>query len=169
VRGRAQVCVQDLYLTPLYPLVSPELPTLALVGEGVSDDSLGALLRLGYRGYLRPEQPPTILIDALGTILGGELWAERKVLMYALQHGRHSRVSAREQEVLHYLMRGWENADIARQLGITVKTVKTHVSSILAKLGVRRRVELLTQVQYDHPGQRQPAAQTGVAPPSPHK
>lgn len=52
----------------------------------------------------------------------------------------------REQEVLELLVTGWTNADVANSLGITERTVKAHISSIYAKLGVVNKVELLNMI-----------------------
>jgi DNA-binding CsgD family transcriptional regulator len=52
----------------------------------------------------------------------------------------------REQEVLELLVTGWTNADVAISLGITERTVKAHISSIYAKLGVVNKVELLNMI-----------------------
>lgn len=48
-------------------------------------------------------------------------------------------LTAREQEVLDGILQGWSNAQLSHRLGISVPTVKTHVSSVLAKLGARSR------------------------------
>ena len=50
-------------------------------------------------------------------------------------------MSSRELEVLRLIARGMENADIARELGISPRTAKNHVSNILAKLGLPNRIQ----------------------------
>jgi DNA-binding NarL/FixJ family response regulator len=63
----------------------------------------------------------------------------------AVDHGSDlagaEQLSARELEVLRLIARGMENADIADTLGISPRTAKNHVSSILAKLGLSSRVQ----------------------------
>lgn len=143
----AQLGLHDLCFSPIYPLVSPlarpSLPILALVGEPVQSETLVTLLRSGYRGYMRPLGGLGQLLQALEALSRGEMWAERAVLMQALAANPSSRLTTREQEILHYLRRGWSNAEIASHLGISVKTVKTHVSAVFAKVGARDRVALI--------------------------
>lgn len=143
----AHVCLHDLHYSALFPLPRPELPTLALVDERMSPETLVTLLGAGYRGYLRPGADLHSLTLALEAVARGELWAERSVLTQTIEQSRLPRLTTREQEVLHYLRRGWSNTEVARQLGIKVKTVKTHVSAVFAKLGVRDRMDLVVNHQ----------------------
>ena len=130
---------------PLFPV-----PTLALV-----DDTSAAIraLRMGYLGYLTPEASIDDVSLAAHVIRRGEHWAERRVLVMALANsdandidsvdGRVHRLTRREHEVLQRMLRGSTNIVIAKELGISPKTVKGHVSVIYGKLQVRDRKELL--------------------------
>jgi DNA-binding CsgD family transcriptional regulator len=60
------------------------------------------------------------------------------------------RITAREQEVLQFIARGFTTADIARQLGISHHTVRDHVKALFSKVGVRSRTELVARVFADH-------------------
>ena len=53
-------------------------------------------------------------------------------------------LSAREQEVLHLLCRGYRNREIAEELFIGIETVKTHLKSVFRKLGVSNRCEAIS-------------------------
>lgn len=131
------------------PRPSASVPTLALV-----DDMESAIraLRLGYLGYLAPDAPIEDLGRAARVIRRGEHWAERRVLVKALTEPKYDEDEAenrlglltrREHEVLGCVLRGLTNVGIARELGISPKTVKGHVSAIYGKLRVRNRKELL--------------------------
>ena len=63
---------------------------------------------------------------------------------------RYQALTAREREVLALLVEGRTNRQVARQLYISEKTVSVHVSSVLAKLGVRSRAEAAALAQRDH-------------------
>lgn len=60
------------------------------------------------------------------------------------------RITAREQEVLQFIARGFTTADMARHLGISQHTVRDHVKALFTKVGVRSRTELVARVFADH-------------------
>jgi DNA-binding NarL/FixJ family response regulator len=77
-------------------------------------------------------------------------------------------LSHRETDVLYLVARGLANKQVARELGITESTVKTHVSGILSKLGLPSRTQLALYaartglIAVDHLGSDVPARRTGV-------
>lgn len=144
----ADIAIRDLRSTSRQG-PSKYVPTLALVDEV----SLAIrAIRLGYLGYLDADAPLEDLGRAARVIQRGEHWAERRVLVMALAKTPSTGVGARdyldrlterEEEVLGLVLRGLTNVDIAKDLGISPKTVKGHVSAIYAKLEIRNRKELL--------------------------
>lgn len=105
-------------------------------------------LRAGADGYLLKDVVPEDLTEAIVTVAGGgSLLAPsvvRKVVDQFAHQARkegkpHDRLTPRELEVLRALALGLGNREIAEQLSITEKTVKTHVGSILSKLEVGGR------------------------------
>jgi LuxR family transcriptional regulator of csgAB operon len=96
------------------------------------------------------------LVRAICTTRSGELWVPRKLLTRLLENLRQridelqgslsamrEALSDREQEVVLWAMQGMTNKEIAAQLGISAKTVKTHLQNVFRKLKVSRRVQLL--------------------------
>ena len=104
-------------------------------------------LGAGARGYLLKDAGRNVLFDAVRAAARGESLLPAEVLEALLEHSTAREraegegLSQREQEVLGLLVTGAANREIAMQLGITQRTVKAHVTSILNKLGVSSRTE----------------------------
>ena len=134
---------------------SPESKVLILTGF-LEYKFIAAALEDGARGYVVKTTDPRTLAKAIRAVQAGEIWAERKVLTEFLD-GLLKRVNnlrrplpagqepltAREHEIVQWVIQGMKNKEIAGRLSISEKTVKTHLSNIFRKLNVSRRVELL--------------------------
>jgi two-component system, NarL family, response regulator LiaR len=116
----------------------------------LDDERLFPAVRAGAAGYLLKDVEPRELVKAIRTVHGGEALLHPAVaarLMDEFAAGpTPTRADAdgltgREREVLTLLARGLSNKLIARELSISEKTVKTHVSSILGKLGLTDRTQ----------------------------
>jgi DNA-binding NarL/FixJ family response regulator len=111
------------------------------------DDKLFAALRGGAAGYLLKDVQPTELVRAIRSAHAGESPLSPAIATRIVEEVAHGAVSAhddltpRELDVLTLIARGRSNKVIARELGVAEKTVKTHVSHILAKLGVSDRTQ----------------------------
>jgi DNA-binding NarL/FixJ family response regulator len=114
-----------------------------------SDDYVHGALAAGAQGFLLKRAAPESLVDAIRTVHRGESLlfpdALRRVVARALPAAARRSglpmLTEREGEVLRLIAAGLSNAEIAARLYVTVETVKTHVARILAKLGVRDRVQ----------------------------
>jgi NarL family two-component system response regulator LiaR len=112
------------------------------------DERLLPAIQAGAAGYLLKNVAPAELARAVRAAHAGEalldpVVAARLVEAIAQPPGEPApeRLTAREQEVLALIARGYANKRIARELGIAEKTVKTHVGHVLAKLGVADRTQ----------------------------
>ena len=123
-----------------YPLPTSS-PTLALVSH--ENEEIAFLLRLGYKGYLRPEDTSEKMAAALDALLRGEVWAERHIIAQALEQRAPEPLTHREQQVYQLITRGFSNRKISERLGIAVKTVKVYNSSLYSKLGVKGRTDII--------------------------
>ncbi len=140
---QSEVALWDLTSTfTLYPS-PPALPTLALVlGENVEDKIID-LLNKRYRGYIVSSEDRHVLKRALEAVRRGEIWARREMLTRTFDSFIAPQLTAREKEIVYLVAAGLSNRAIAQQLGITERTVKSHVSNLFVKLGVNSRTELI--------------------------
>jgi two-component system, NarL family, response regulator LiaR len=114
----------------------------------LDDDKLLPAVRAGAAGYLLKDVEPKELVGAIRTVHAGEALlhpaAAARVMAELVESSRPSPASLltpRETEVLALVARGQPNKVIARELGVSEKTVKTHVSNVLGKLGVTDRTQ----------------------------
>jgi NarL family two-component system response regulator LiaR len=113
----------------------------------LEDERLLPAMRAGAAGYLLKSVQPQELARAVQAAVAGEALIDPAVaarMVEALADGtgeRAEQLTAREREVLALVGRGYANKRIAAELGIAEKTVKTHVSNVLAKLGVSDRTQ----------------------------
>jgi DNA-binding NarL/FixJ family response regulator len=98
------------------------------------------VVRAGARGYLSKDVEPDALVAAVRAVHAGHLLLTPD-MTEALAAGEPPELTARESQVLGLLAEGRSNREIARALGLSEKTVKTHVSSILLKLGLADRTQ----------------------------
>lgn len=123
------------------------------------DEYVYAAVRAGASGFLLKDVRPGDLVDAIRLVAGGNALLGPTVTRRLLERFADERESGaaadavagltgREREILRLLASGLSNAEIAERLVLGETTVKTHVSSILRKLGVRDRVQAVI-VAYD--------------------
>lgn len=104
-------------------------------------------LRLGAYGYLSHESSSEKIREALSMILAGKTVLDPLVCKALAEDPVRDCITDRECQVLALLADGECNASIAQRLGITEKTVKSHVSHLLDKLGMSSRVHLAVYAQ----------------------
>jgi NarL family two-component system response regulator LiaR len=132
--------------------ISPHSQIIVLTSYH-DDDHLFPALRAGALSYLLKDVPLSDLVDAIHKAAWCEATVHPHVATRLIQeqdqaHGTPHRnvtlsglLSEREQEVLHLIAQGCSNAEIARRLVISEKTVKSHVGNILSKLHLQDRTQ----------------------------
>jgi DNA-binding NarL/FixJ family response regulator len=115
------------------------------------DEYVYEALRAGASGFVLKDDPPEQLIAAIHTVAAGDALLSPSVTKRVIE--RFSKIprppaetplddlSERERDVFRLIARGLSNAEIGQELFISETTVKTHVTHILAKLGLRDRVQ----------------------------
>lgn len=107
------------------------------------DDAVVAAMRVGARGYLLKGAVQEEVLAALRTVAaGGAVIGPGAARRFLTERSRPAAdLTDREAEVLALVADGRSNAEIARDLGLSLKTVQNHVSHVLAKLQVRDRTQ----------------------------
>jgi len=122
----------------------PESAVLVLTSY-LDDVHVFAALEAGAAGYLLKDVQPDELVRAIRQVRRGEPALHPKVAARLVQHtaqpSSFADFTPRERDVLRLLAEGFANKEIARRLSLSEKTVKTHVSNILQKLGVADRTQ----------------------------
>jgi DNA-binding NarL/FixJ family response regulator len=129
----------------------PDVRFLALSVSDAPEDVI-ATIRAGARGYLTKSVFGDDLADAIDRVAGGDAVFSPRLAGFVLDAfagvvaapagSELDQLTPREREVLRHIARGYAYKEVARQLSLSVKTVETHVSSVLRKLQLSSRHEL---------------------------
>jgi DNA-binding NarL/FixJ family response regulator len=144
--------MDGLEATSLVTTLAPPTPKVLILTTFEQDDYVFTALRNGASGFLLKNAPPEKLLEAVRVVASGEALLSPSVTRRIVEElhrrpaapsaGRElGRLTDREIEVLALVARGRTNAEIAEELFVGEATVKTHVSSLLTKLGLRDRVQ----------------------------
>ncbi|MEM9855921.1 MAG: response regulator transcription factor [Bacteroidota bacterium] len=130
----------------------PEIKIILLSSE-VSENYVTLGVKAGVDGYLPKNVEKAVLIEAINQVMEGEKYFAQpitKIILdsfYKQSIGQKTTVSneltKRENEVLQQVAMGKTNTEVAEELFISVKTVETHKTNILSKLGLRNTAELV--------------------------
>jgi DNA-binding NarL/FixJ family response regulator len=121
----------------------PAPPKVVILTSFLENDELRQALNLGASGYLLKHAGPSALLDGLRAAIRGEVPLDPAAVRLLTQPvPEAARLTPKEREVLRLIAQGLSNKTIAATLGIAEKTVKTHVSSLLAKLGQKSRTQM---------------------------
>jgi DNA-binding NarL/FixJ family response regulator len=159
---RPDVCLFDIRM----PLMDGIEATAALAGPDVADpiavvvvttfdldEYVYGALKAGARGFLLKDSGPDLLVQAVRAAASGDALIAPKVTARLLSSFATTPdrsppaqpvepLTAREEEVLANVASGRTNAEISDVLHISLSTVKTHLASLMGKVGARNRVEL---------------------------
>ncbi len=130
----------------------PHLKILILTRH-TDDGYLQQLLSAGANGYVLKQSAPTELVTAIRTIAGGNAYLDpcltRKVMGGYVNRSASMRgenkgdVTDRENEVLRLIALGYSNQEIGTKLDLSIKTIETHKSNAMRKLGISSRIDIV--------------------------
>ncbi|MFE7440837.1 response regulator [Streptomyces chartreusis] len=162
-RTRPDVVLMDIRMPSVDGLTATErlrgrkdAPQVVLLTTFHADDQVLRALRAGAAGFVLKDTPPAEIVAAVRRVAAGDPVLSPTVTRQLMDHAagsaadtRRTRARARltvlndrERDVAVAVGRGLPNADIATELFMSVATVKTHVSRVLAKLDLNNRVQI---------------------------
>ena len=162
-RTRPDVVLMDIRMPVLNGLEAtrllhgePDPPHVIVLTTFDADDQVRAALAAGADGFLLKDTPPAQIVEAIAKVADGEpmlspsvtrglisrLREEEGEDRSATARGRLAALTEREHDVALAVGRGLSNAEIARELHLSVPTVKAHVSRLFDKLGATNRVQI---------------------------
>jgi DNA-binding NarL/FixJ family response regulator len=162
-RLRPDVCLLDIRMPGMDGIEAtrqivalPDPPAVVVITTFDLDDYVYGALRAGAKGFLLKDAGPELLTQAVHAAAAGDALIAPRITRRLLAtfagsddsppdqaHEPIEPLTGREEDVLLTVARGRTNAEIAVELHISLSTVKTHLSSLMAKLGARNRVELV--------------------------
>jgi DNA-binding NarL/FixJ family response regulator len=161
-RLRPDVCLMDIRMPELDgieatrllagPQVDDPMPVVVITTFDL-DEYVHRALKAGARGFLLKDAGPELLTQAVHAAAAGDALIAPKItarLLAAFADASANDpppqpmepLTPREEQVLREVARGLSNAEIADALYVSLSTVKTHLTALTAKLGVRNRVEI---------------------------
>lgn len=146
--------LNGLKATKLLRSKSPDIRILTLTRH-TDDGYLRQLIAAGANGYVLKQSAPTELLKAIRVVAGGDSFidpslTERLMDSFSgradtVREGVHGELSRREEEVIKLMALGYSNKEVAARLDLSVKTVESHRSNAMRKLGMSSRIDI---VQY---------------------
>ena len=120
----------------------------------LDNEKIYPVIEAGAKGYMLKTSSAAEILNAIQKVARGELAIEtevdKKIKAHDMQPELHEDLTARERDILRLLAKGYDNQTIADELFISLKTVKTHVSNILAKLEVDDRTQAVVYAFKHH-------------------
>ena len=150
--ARPDLLVIDVTMPDFEPIatirqIRMQYPAMkVLVVSAYDDDAyVQGLLGVGVNGYHLKDQPLSDLKLAVQRVLAGERWISStlisKLLSYSEFVAPSSGLTDRQREILRLLLQGYDNQSLARETGLSVKTIENHLTRIYRQLNVQSRLE----------------------------
>jgi len=124
---------------------------ILVMASRCADENVEKVLRAGASGLVGKQVGYETFLRAVRAVVAGEIWANRRAQALTLEHltdfgagapEPEDRLTKRERQIVDGVARGLRNKEIARELNISEKTVKSHLNSVFQKLGLEGRFAL---------------------------
>jgi DNA-binding NarL/FixJ family response regulator len=115
-------------------------PVVVFTADGGARQ-LSDALKAGVKGYVRKDSPAEDLIRAIRSALAGEFYVDPALSSTIVLEEGERTLTARQREILQMLADGMQTDAVAKQLGLSTETVRTHTKRILAKLDADTRTQ----------------------------
>ena len=159
--ARPDLLVIDVTMPDFEPIaairqIRMQYPAMKILIVSAYDDDayVQGLLGVGVNGYHLKDQPLSDLKLAVQRVLAGERWISSplisKLLSYAEFVAPSSGLTDRQREILRLLLLGYDNQNLARETGLSVKTIENHLTRIYRQLNVQSRLEAVHYLT-EHP------------------
>lgn len=147
----------------------PDVPVLAM-SHACGEEAMLKVLMLGAKGFLHDAATPGQFEKAVHMVATGSIWAPRRIQALLIgrllalldaqgaKHAAEVSFTGREQQVLNLLLDGHSNREIAGSLSIEERTVKSYVTRLMRKMGVKNRTALSVRAQGRSTGNPAPTA-----------
>lgn len=130
---------------------------IIILTSHITEEEVTDSIKAGARAYCSKDINPESLANIVLTVIKGALWFDSKVsdiVINALSDNKkvlnsenmdNYNLTDREKDVIEYLCEGLTNSEISKLLDVSINTVKVHVSSIIQKLGVEDRTQVVVK------------------------
>jgi DNA-binding NarL/FixJ family response regulator len=123
-------------------------PEVLVLSAFCDPENVHGMLGAGARGYLIKDTDPREIVEGIRAVANGNTWVGSKILEIIIENPASEldnnifeKLSSRESEVLRLLGKGYNNYQIAKEMGIKERTVRYHMENLSSKLGTNNRVE----------------------------
>lgn len=136
--------------------INKNIKILILTSHNTKNEVLDSI-KAGATAYCSKDINPKILSEVFSSVIDGAVWFDSKVANIIINEitkikensfdiNENYNLTDREKEVLKYMCDGLNNSDISKILDMSINTVKVHVSSIIQKLGVEDRTQVVVKM-----------------------
>ncbi|AEP28237.1 response regulator [Brumicola nitratireducens] len=127
-----------------YPLIS-----IVVLSASKNIHDVERAIKAGAVGFIPKDTPSKVMVNALQLVMMGEIYIPRSISQQIDSDDTETNdaLTPRQREVTSMMMKGYSNKKIALEMGITVATIKMHVTSVFKKLGVNNRTEAAIAMQ----------------------